>query len=55
MPPRFVAARWLSGEPVAGDDPVEARFWPVEEAIDRVEWETTKQVIRDAWERFGKR
>jgi 8-oxo-dGTP diphosphatase len=47
------AARWLSGEPVAGDDAVEARFWQDEAAIERVEWDTTKQVIRDAWERFG--
>jgi 8-oxo-dGTP diphosphatase len=48
------AARWLEGEPVAGDDAVEARFAPVQEAIAIVQWETTKQVIRDAWERFGK-
>ena len=46
------AARWLEGEPVAGDDAVEARFWPVAEAIERVEWPKTKQVIRDAWEMF---
>jgi 8-oxo-dGTP diphosphatase len=48
------AARWLEGEPVAGDDAVGAEFVPLQEAIDRVEWATTKQVIRDAWERFGK-
>jgi 8-oxo-dGTP diphosphatase len=48
------AARWLSGEPVAGDDAVEARFWPVAEAIERVEWPKTKQVITDAWERFSR-
>ena len=47
------AAKWLSGEPRAGDDAVEARFWPVAEAIERVEWPKTKQVIRDAWEAFG--
>jgi 8-oxo-dGTP diphosphatase len=48
------AARWIEGEPVAGDDAVGAEFVPVEEAIARVEWPKTKQVIRDAWERFGK-
>jgi 8-oxo-dGTP diphosphatase len=48
------AARWIEGEPVAGDDAVGAEFVPVEEAIARVEWPKTKQVIRDAWEKFGK-
>jgi 8-oxo-dGTP diphosphatase len=47
------AARWISGEPVAGDDAAEARFVPVQEAITMVQWDTTKQVIRDAWARFG--
>ena len=47
------AARWTAGEPVAGDDAAEARFVPVPEAIAMVQWETTKQVIRDAWARFG--
>lgn len=48
------AARWLSGDPQAGDDAVEARFWPVVEAIERVEWPKTKQVIRDAWAKHGR-
>ena len=48
------AARWIEGEPVAGDDAVDARFWPLEEGIARVEWATTKKVIRDAWEKYGK-
>ncbi len=48
------AARWLEGEPVAGDDAADARFVPVEAAIDMVQWDTTKQVIRDAWDRFGR-
>jgi 8-oxo-dGTP diphosphatase len=48
------AARWLEGEPRAGDDAVEACFVPVAEAIERVEWPKTKQVIRDAWAQYGK-
>jgi 8-oxo-dGTP diphosphatase len=48
------AARWLEGEPVAGDDAADARFVPVEEAIAMVQWDATKQVIREAWERFGR-
>lgn len=48
------AARWLGGEPRAGDDAVDARFWLVAEAIDLVEWPQTKQVIKDAWDTFGK-
>jgi 8-oxo-dGTP diphosphatase len=48
------AARWIEGEPVAGDDAADARFMPVAEAIAMVQWEATKQVIRDAWERFGR-
>ena len=48
------AARWIEGEPVAGDDAADARSVPLEEAIAMVQWATTKQVIRDAWERFGK-
>jgi 8-oxo-dGTP diphosphatase len=48
------AARWISGEPVAGDDAAEAAFVPVAEAIERVEWATTKQVIRDAWAMYRK-
>ena len=49
------AARWLEGEPIAGDDAADARFWPVEAAIERVEWPATKPVIRDAWEKYGQR
>jgi 8-oxo-dGTP diphosphatase len=48
------AARWIEGEPVAGDDAVDAQFVPIEDAIAKVEWAATKKVIRDAWEKFGK-
>jgi 8-oxo-dGTP diphosphatase len=47
------AARWVSGEPLAGDDAAEAVFVPVAEALARVTWEETRRVIREAVERFG--
>ncbi|MGZ8362729.1 MAG: NUDIX hydrolase [Caulobacteraceae bacterium] len=47
------AARWLSGEPVAGDDAAEARFFPLEEAAALVRWHETARIIRQAAERFG--
>jgi 8-oxo-dGTP diphosphatase len=42
------AARWLSGEPCAGDDALEARFWPVAEALRLPMWEETLRVIAQA-------
>jgi 8-oxo-dGTP diphosphatase len=47
------AARWLSGEPVAGDDAAEARFVSLDDAMSLVEWDETRRVIREAVERFG--
>lgn len=47
------AARWVAGEPVAGDDAAEARFWPAARAIEQVVWAETKRIIRLAVERFG--
>lgn len=42
------AARWTAGEPVAGDDAAEARFFPFSE-IDRLGmWGETVRVIRRA-------
>ena len=46
-------ARWTSGEPVAGDDAVEACFVSLTEACERVSWEETRRVIRRAVARFG--
>jgi 8-oxo-dGTP diphosphatase len=46
------AARWLDGEPRAGDDAAEAIFLPVDQACDRVDWEETRRVIRLAAARF---
>lgn len=47
------AARWLSGEPVAGDDAAEAQFFPLEQALRTVTWPETQRVIRESWERCG--
>ncbi|HYE47638.1 MAG TPA: NUDIX hydrolase [Caulobacter sp.] len=47
------AARWTAGEPVAGDDAADARFFTVEDALAAVEWEETRRVIREAVARFG--
>lgn len=48
------AARWTGGEPTAGDDAAEARFVSRDEALALVEWEETRRVITDAFERFGR-
>jgi len=47
------AARWTAGEPVAGDDAAEARFVSRDEAMALVEWDETRRVISEAYERFG--
>lgn len=43
----YVAA-WVSGEPVAGDDAMEAEFVPLDEAIERLSWDLTRQAVRRA-------
>jgi 8-oxo-dGTP diphosphatase len=48
------AARWLSGEPVAGDDAAEARFVSLAEALEMVEWDVTRAVIAETFRRFGR-
>lgn len=47
------AARWISGEPVAGDDAADARFVSLDEALALVEWDVTRKVIVETVERFG--
>jgi 8-oxo-dGTP diphosphatase len=42
------AARWLSGEPVAGDDAAEARFVALDAVEALVDWSETRRVIRMA-------
>ena len=38
-------AEWLAGEPVAGDDAVEAAFVPFEDARQRVAWDETRRAF----------
>ena len=47
------AARWLAGAPVAGDDAADARFFSLEEALAIIEWDLTRQVVQEAFDRFG--
>lgn len=39
------AARWTAGEPMAGDDALEASFHPWQAAKDLVSWDDTRKVI----------
>lgn len=43
------AARWRSGEPRAGDDAMEARFFPLEGARTLGLWSETLRVIEQAY------
>lgn len=40
------AARWVSGDPVAGDDALEARFVPLDQVDALIDWSETRRVIR---------
>ena len=44
------AARWVSGEPVGGDDAAEARFVPLHEIETLIGWSETRRIIRMAAE-----
>ena len=39
------AAEWLSGEPVAGDDALEARFAPLDQVEALIDWSETRRII----------
>jgi len=45
------AARWVSGEPVAGDDAAEAQFVALDRVASLVDWVETRRVIALAAER----
>ena len=40
------AAHWTGGEPVAGDDAAEARFYPLEEGLALLSWDMTRDAVR---------
>ena len=44
------AAAWLAGEPVAGDDALEARFVALDQVEALIDWSETRRVIRMAIE-----
>ena len=44
------AARWTGGEPVAGDDASDARFWSLDSVDTLGLWEETVRIIQQAWE-----
>ena len=41
-------AEWIAGEPIAGDDAADARFFDADDAIGRVGWSETKRIIQAA-------
>ena len=43
-------AEWISGIPVAGDDAADALFVPVDAAIERIGWDTTRTAVTMAVE-----
>jgi 8-oxo-dGTP diphosphatase len=47
------AARWTGGEPTAGDDAADAAFFTREEAMAVIEWDETRRVVAEAFDRFG--
>lgn len=47
------AARWVSGEPIAGDDAAEAAFVPIQEALARVDWSETRRILAMGYQRFA--
>lgn len=41
-------AKWIAGEPVAGDDAAEARFFKISDAVALVDWDETRRMILSA-------
>lgn len=46
-------AHWTGGEPVAGDDAAEAVFVPIDQALERLDWDKTQALIRQAVDRWS--
>ncbi len=47
------AARWLSGEPLAGDDALEARFVALDQVEALIGWDETRRIIEMAAAQYG--
>jgi 8-oxo-dGTP diphosphatase len=47
------AAEWVSGEPVAGDDAMDARFVALDQVDGLIDWSETRRIIALAVERRG--
>ena len=45
--------QWTGGEPKAGDDAADARFFTRDEAMAAVEWDETRRVIEQAFDRIA--
>ncbi|WP_440957608.1 NUDIX hydrolase [Oceanicaulis sp. LC35] len=45
------SACWISGEPQAGDDALDAAFFPFEKACDLVAWDDTRTALRQSAEK----
>jgi 8-oxo-dGTP diphosphatase len=43
-------ARWTAGEPVAGDDATDARFFTFEEAVRTLQWDTARRALEHSLE-----
>ncbi|WGM48186.1 NADH pyrophosphatase [Brevundimonas sp. NIBR10] len=41
-------AVWVSGDPVAGDDAAEARFFAVDAALGLLAWDETRRIVTEA-------
>ncbi len=41
-------ARWTGGEPVAGDDAADARFFTFNEAVEALQWDTARKALGDS-------
>ena len=41
-------ARWTGGEPVAGDDAADARFFTFDAAVEALQWDTARKALEDS-------
>lgn len=44
--------RWVSGSTRAGDDAADAKFFPIETALEMIGWDTTRTAVADAYKRY---